>query len=621
METKAQRRGDLFSPLTVGPLAFKNRAVLAPAVINSAHEDGSVSPAYHDFYLARARAGVGYIVLGGVFVHERGRGFNRQLGIHEDALVPGLARLAQAVKEHCALGAQLSYKCVGRLPETFSLRDIAEVRAAFVHAARRAQACGFDAIELHACHDYLLNFFLSPYFNHRGDSYGGSLENRFRLLQETVEEVRGQMGAGLALGVRLSLTDFMDQGLGLEETLEVARRLQGLKVDYLSASVGIGLTQFRMSPPLDVPRSTELALARACQQAVGIPVIGVGRLDRPDNFRAAVEEGHVLLAGAVRAFIADPEFAVKIKEGRQAEIRPCLACNYCLACLQRGEPVSCVVNPWVGRDLAQLKPLSRPIEVTVVGGGPAGLTAAAAAARRGARVRLFEQASEPGGNLRVATLPPFKEPLRDLAEYLAAEARRAGVEILCGRQISAADLAREDVEAIILATGSRPLVPAIEGLKGPRTILAEEVLRQPAPAAGHFLVVGGGLVGLETAEHLCQKSALVTVIEMLPQIGQGMVPMRLALLKDRLLKAGVNILTRTKLLSWQDGLARVETGAATVELGPFDMLVVAAGYASEDSLAKALPLGVRVEIIGDALKPRSVLEAVKEGLDRALALA
>ncbi|MDP1992136.1 MAG: FAD-dependent oxidoreductase [Syntrophales bacterium] len=609
---------DLFSPFDIQKVHFKNRAVMAPMVLNSAGEDGSVTPAFGDFYTARARGGVGYIVLGGTFVHNDGRGFGRQLGIDRDELIPGLTGLTSSIRQHARLGVQLSFKSVGRPPETFDLKQIRSYRRAFARAAVRARQAGFDAVELHACHDYWLNYFLSPYFNRRIDEYGGSLDNRFRLLRETVEEVLSAAGGEILVGVRLSMSDFVDGGLGLDETLEIGRRLEELGVDYLSASAGIGLTQFRMSPPSDVPRGRLLVYGRALQQTVSIPVIGVGRLDRPVVFREAVEGGHVGMAAAARAFIADPEFAVKIEQRRENEIRPCLACNYCLTCLQQGKALRCTVNPFVGRDLLQPQPLSKPVRVLVAGGGPAGLTAATAAALRGAQVRLIDKRPALGGTLDVAARPPFKGPIADLACYLEDRARSAGVTVELNQDFSPAMLAEHEPDEVIVATGSLPWAPECVCMSDSRVVTAENILQRERIRPGRYLVIGGGLVGLETAEYLAERGADVTVVEMLDQVGAGLGPMRLKLMLDRLIKAGVNLLTKTRVIAVLDGSLQVETGCREYRLGPCEAVVVASGYRCNPIPAPTFGEGVKVRVIGDACQARSIVEAIGEGLDAAM---
>ena len=609
---------ELFSPFDIRKTHFKNRAVMAPMVLNCAGEDGSVTPAFQDFYAARARGGVGYIVLGGTFVHNDGRGFGRQLGIDRDALIPGLAGLATTVRQHARLGIQLSFKSVGRPPETFDLAQIRSYRQAFARAAVRARQAGFDAVELHACHDYWLNYFLSPYFNHRTDQYGGGLDNRFRLLRETAEEVLSAAGGEILVGVRLSMADFVDGGLGLDETLDIGRRLEEIGVDYLSASAGIGLTQFRMSPPSDVPRGRLMVYGRALQQTVSIPVIGVGRLDRPPVFREAVEGGYVGMAAAARAFIADPEFAVKMEQHRENEIRPCLACNYCLTCLHQGKALRCTVNPFVGRDLLQPEPVSKPVRVLIVGGGPAGLTAATVAALRGAQVSLIDQRETLGGTLNIAARPPFKEPIADLTRYLEDRARSAGVNVDLERDFSPTVLADYEPNEVIVATGSLPWTPECICMSDSRVVTAENILQCDPIRPGRYLVIGGGLVGLETAEYLAERGAEVTVVEMLDQVGAGLGPIRLKLILDRLIKAGVNLLTRTKVIAVGDGLLRVETGGSVYTLGPCEAVVVAAGYQCNPIESSAFGEGVKVQIIGDARLARSIVEAIQEGLDAAM---
>lgn len=611
---------DLFSPIEIKGVRLKNRAVMAPMVLNCADADGSVTPSFRDFYLARAMGGVGYIVLGAAFVHPDGRGFGRQLGIDRDDLVPGLSNLASAVRKHARLGVQLSFKSVGRLPETFDMDQIRTYRRAFVQVAIRAREAGFDAVELHACHDYWLNYFLSPHFNHRVDEYGKGLDGRFRLLGETLQEIVSKVGGDLAVGVRLSMVDFVNGGLGLEETLEIGRRLESIGADYLSASAGIGLTQFRMSPPSDIPRGSLLVYGRALQQTVSIPVIGVGRLDRPDVFREAVEGGHVRMAAAARAFIADPEFVSKMETGREGEIRPCQACNCCLASLQSGSALRCGINPFVGRDRIALKPLSRPMRVLVVGGGPAGLTAAAAAAKRGARVRLLERQPVLGGALHAAKRPPFKKPVSDLIGYLERQARSAGVNVTLGREFSPEVLSEEKPDEVIVATGALPWIPDRIPASDDRVVTAQDILGRDRIPSGRYLVVGGGMVGLETAEYLVERGANVTVVEMLDEVGRGLAPMRLKLVLDRLVKAGVSLLTGAEVISVRDGWLRVDVAGTGLTLGPYLFVVVAAGYRSNQVPVPTAGDGIKVRIIGDACSPRSISEAVTEGLEAAMNL-
>lgn len=609
----------LSDPLDIKGRRFKNRTVLSPMVPNCAGPDGSVTDAYRQFYLARAQ--VGFMVLGAAYVHPQGRGFQGQLGIHDDKLIAGLTELVQSLRRFTQLGIQLSYKSVGRLPEAFDLREIEAITRAFTRAARRAAECGFTAIELHACHDYWLNYFLSPHFNHRTDQYGGSLENRFRLLREVVQSIRDEIGEALILGVRLSAAEFVPDGLTIDDTLDIGRRLEDLGVDYISASGGIGLTQFRMSPPMEVARGSLLHLSRTLKEALALPVIGVGRLDRPDVLRQAVAGGHADMAATARALIADPEYALKTLENQTGEIRPCIACNFCLLCLHRNEPVRCAVNPYLGRDLLRLPPLASPSKVMVVGGGAAGLSAAAAAAERGAKVTLFEQNGEPGGVINLGLRPPFKEPLKDLVAYLVNRAVASGVDIRTGVTVTHDAVARQAPERVIVATGAVSLQPQIEGLQTHEKVLtALEALAIRDKRPGKYLIVGGGAGGLELAEYLAADGVKITIIEMTGAIGAGLHATRLQLMLERLEKAGVKILKNTRLTAIEGKAVRVAAAEGIETLGPFDVIVFAVGYQSNAKLAAEINPAQAVTIVGDAVRPRTIYEAIREGFDAALSL-
>lgn len=613
---------ELFTPIQiVKGRGVANRTVMAPMVPNFAGEDGAVTEVYSNFYMARARGGVGFIVLGAAYVHKDGQGFKRQLGIHRDDLKEGLANLAQSLGDYTRVAIQLSFKDVSKLPETYQFRTMEKYRKAFCQSAVRAKDAGFDAIELHACHDYWLNYFLSPHFNHRRDEFGGSLENRFRLLRETVQSIRAEVGDAILLGVRLSMEEFVEDGLTLAETLEVGRWLEELGVDYLSASGGIGKTQYRMSPPMEVERGSLLPLARALKETVSIPVIGVGRLDRPELFRGAITGSHADLAAAARAFLADPQYVAKILAGKETEIRPCIACNFCLLCLHRDEPVRCAVNPYVGRDLLALEPLNRKLKVLVVGGGPAGLSAAATAAKRGARVTLCEKQPVLGGTVNIAKIPPHKSVLQDLTDYLVQEARHNGVDMRTGQKVTEETLREESPDRVILATGSTSIQLGIDGLKNTDRLLSpENLLTSARLSPGSYLVVGGGIGGLEIADWLANAGIKATVIEMTDQVGRGLHSTRLHFLIERLAAAGVKVLTNTRLISASGQMVELETPKGLLSLGPFDFIVSAVGYRSDKSLVNAAGFSNPMVIVGDANEPGSIYEAIKDGFEAALDL-
>ena len=612
----------LSKPFAIRDVVIKNRAVMAPMVPNCAGEDGQVSREYHDFYLARALGGVGMIVLGGVFAHPDGRGFVRQLGIHDDAMLPGLSRLTEALGKHCRTAVQISFKSVGKPPEKFTTDEIARYAEAFTGAALRAEKAGFDAVELHACHDYWLNYFLSPHFNRRDDAFGGSLDNRFRLLGQVTEAVRQSLGNRMLLGVRLSIDDFVPGGLGMDDTLEVCSCLEVLGADYISASGGIGITQYRMSPPMEVDRGSLLYLAEAVKKRVAIPVIAVGRLDRPQIYRDAAEKGAGDLIAAARAHIADPEFAQKTMNGDDAAVRPCLSCNYCLHCLHKQEPVACCVNPFAGKDMLALPRLRKEKRVVVVGGGVAGMNCAALAARTGAKVTLLECKSALGGALHLAKKPPHKGVIQDFLTYLDREVLETAVRVRIQCNADAETVREFDPDVVVLATGATPVRLRVEGLdKHPHVLSAEELLSEGALRGGRYLVVGGGLVGLESAEYIMEnaRSAQIVLIEAMDSVGKGLHVTRLNPMLQRLQNAGVTVHTCAALAKVAGKTAYVKQGEALASLGDFDHILIAVGYRS--NVPEDIKEAFNPVVIGDSKTPREIHEALCDGLCVAASLS
>ena len=616
---------ELFQPVILGKVRLANRCAMAPMVLNLATSDGRVTREYRNFYLARAQSGIGLVLVGATYVSEEGRGFKYQLGIDSDQKMGGLSDLVRDLSEWTKVGIQLSFKTSSRPPQSFTYQDIRNLRNAFALAAKRALNCGFKTVEIHACHDYCFNWFLSPILNQRSDEYGGNLENRFRLLKETVEEVRNALGGMLSLGVRLSLEDFVEGGLHLVDTLQVAKWLEGMGVDYLSASGGIGLTHYRISPPSDVARGSLLVLAKAVKETVRLPVIAAGRLDRPHLLRKAIADDLADVVAIGRALIADPYFIKKMEQGREDQIRPCLSCNQCLALLQENKPVRCAVNPLVGKDLEELPQFSTKRRVLVIGGGPAGLTSAALAARRGADVTLVERENRLGGTLNAAKVPPNKEPIGDFIEFLTREVEESGVRVLLGTEVDVTNkglrsLHTQGYDAVIVACGAEAIVSPFDVCQSESVIGAKELLVKGAPGIGHYLVVGGGLVGLEVADHLSSIGSIVTVVEMGDRLGQGILPMRRNLILDRLIKRGVVLITHAKVRKITGKKALTELPTGCIEFGPFDWIVIACGYESKfrEEEASSLP---NMRIIGDAKKPRSILEAIEEAWEAVKGIA
>jgi 2,4-dienoyl-CoA reductase-like NADH-dependent reductase (Old Yellow Enzyme family)/thioredoxin reductase len=605
----------LFSPISIGQVRLKNRIVMAPMVINFATEDGAITREFCDFYIARAKGGVGLIILGATYVHPDGKGFKNQLGIHNDALISSLSSLCQRLRSFCKVIVQLSLRFRERKPEDFSEQEIQRYIHAFAQGARRAKEAGFDGIELHACHDYFINQFLSPYTNYRTDNYGESPQKRMQIAVDTLRAVRMEVGKNYLVGCRISVDEFIPGGLTLRETKEIARRLEAEGVNYVHASAGIGETQHRMSPPMEVPRGSLLFLAHEIQKSVKIPVIGVGRLDRPSVLKKAVREGGKL-AAVGRALIADASFAKKIAEGRETEIRPCIACNFCLWQLHQQKSVRCVVNPYVGKEDMKVSPVIQKKKVMVVGGGPAGLEAATIAAQRGQKVFLFEKKQNLGGKILAGKVPPYKEPLQDFLKYLEYRVSRVKLELRISKEVTPEIIDHYRPDEVIFALGSYPIRPKIPGINNSYVYTAEELLSISSIPWGNYLVVGAGLVGLETAEFITAQSSQVKVIEMTDKIGEDLPPIRRKLVLERLKQAGVEIILNTKLVSVEEQRIIVQKDGEAQNLGIFNFVILATGYRSNrDLIFRVKDRPFRQLEVGDCKKVGTIYEAIQEGFE------
>lgn len=635
----------LLTPIKIRSVEIPNRVVMAPMSTRLGNPDGTVSDASVRYLERRAKGGPGLIITEFVAVHPSGLATKTQLRLFDERHVPGLRRLVRAahawgskiaIQIHHA-GRESGYllaegRAMGpsaipsvvhkKAPREMTPEDIKEVVAAFGRAARLSREAGFDAVEVHGGHGYLLTQFLSALSNQRRDQYGGSLENRARFIIEVLREIRVQVGDDFPVSLRLSVEEFIERGYTPEDIQPVLPDFVEAGADIIHASLGT-----QGSPGGSTCASMEYASgfnawrARKVKDVVDVPVIAVGRFTDPAVADEVIARGDADLVAFGRQFLADPDFLIKAREGRSDRIIKCLACNQgCIERLKLGEgDIRCAINPETGQETIYPKgPAKTGLNVWVVGSGPAGLTAGHEAARLGHKVSLFEKEGETGGQIRFACKPPNKSAYGEWIARLTSQVKERGVEIFARTYVTDAMIREGNPDAVIIATGGERIVPDIEGVDRPIVCDAWQVLGGLVPVRGHVVVIGGGLIGMETADFLCERGSRVTILEILEQSPVTTATAHGSMLHRRLKERNCSILLNTRVKGIEEGLVNITSDGVDKVLSPVEQVVLAMGLRPRDELKKTLKeTGIPHFIIGDALEPRRILEATEEGASAA----
>jgi 2,4-dienoyl-CoA reductase-like NADH-dependent reductase (Old Yellow Enzyme family) len=637
----------LFSPITIGAMTAKNRLLMSAMSINfGVDADGFVTDQLTAFFEARARGRVGMMLVGGGGVHPTGVELPDLPKLWEDGCIPALRRMVSAMRPYdVRFGVQLMHggrqsyhdhkvapsaipapAVVKGVPRELAEPEIRELIGAFGDAARRCREAGFDFIEIHGAHGYLINQFLSPNANARTDGYGGGFDGRIRFFLELLRDVKAKTGDDYPVGLRINGNDYIENGWTLDEAVRLAPILEREGADYLHVSAGVyGSSQLTI-PSMYVDHGCFIHLAEAVKSAVSIPVIGVGRIKDPVMADGLIRDGRVDVVAMGRALLADPELPAKAMAGQAGRIRPCLGC--CLGCIHAVlslEPGGCVVNPEVGREHL-LEPLSgggRKRRVLVAGAGPAGMATARTAAMAGCRVTVCEAGPAVGGALRSAARAPGRAEVGEIIDFLERELSRLGVDMRLETPLSDGLITRLDPDVLVLATGSLPEIPVITGLSQTRMVLATvlDILNGKVIHGPRVLVLGGGQAGLLVADYLADQGSEVTVLNRRRHFAEEMSSNDRFYLRERLKRGNIRLYKQVVVKSITGGGAVVKVAGDILELSGFDTFVIAEKMASmRDARSLRAVAGREVHLVGDARSPRQLMVALAEAEELARSL-
>lgn len=634
----------LFSPLKIRGLTLKNRIILPAMGTKFANTDRTVSRQLIDYHVARAEGGTALNIVEVASVHELSAP-RKFVGIYDDRFIPGLRELTDAI--HAAggkasiqlwqggLAAGFDEACQIILPSDMPVSEtitipaadratVEEVIACFGAAARRAVAAGFDSVEIHGAHNYMIHSFLSPYFNRRTDEYGGSAENRARFPLAVIRAVRDALPEDMPLFMRIGAhDDFLEGGLSIEDVIDFCKQAGEAGVDVLDVSrgniVSAGI-QFEV-PPIDLPRGFNIENAARIRRETGMLTMGVGRINDPGQAEGYLAGGKVDLVGMGRAQLADADFVSKSERGEDDGITRCIGCNQ--GCYDgfadKSRPhITCLMNPSVGKEAEyRLSPAQSAKTVLIAGGGPAGLEAAAILKKRGHNPFLCESSPRLGGQFLLAGEAPRKAEMKAAAEHMGEYVRQLGIDVRLNTPVTPALIEELRPDAVFCAIGAAPILLHVPGADGPNVCDSHDVLDGRTLPQGNVVVIGGGLVGLETAELLRERGVTVTVLEQLKEVGGDLGDIRKTTMLGNLYQNGINIVTGAVCSEIRPGTVVIRRDGAEEEL-PCDYAVVAVGAKSRDTSeleAACRRLSIAWFVLGDAAKARRALNATAEAAD------
>ncbi len=640
---------NLLKPIKIKSMELKNRVVMPPMGTALGNPDGTVSDANVAYIKRRAQGGAGFIITEITAVHPVGQIGPGELGVWGDEFIPGLNRLARAVHDeggkiamqlhHCGRESYTKLKkqqAIGPsaipsyiygflgAPREMTLAEIEETIDAFGKAALRAKKAGFDAVELHGAHGYLLMQFLSAHSNQRTDKYGGDFRGRANFMLECIKSARKNVGNDFPVAIRISGEECIKDGYTIADIQTIVPDLISAGADIIHVSFSthgspeVNIDTPNASAPVEYAPGFKSDLAKKVKEVSTVPVISVGRYVDPFLMDKVISRGDADLIAVGRQHLADPDFLKNALAGNPEKTFECLACNQ--GCIERlsleQRPIRCAINPETGQELIYPEgPAKTSRKVWVIGAGPAGLTAASEAARLGHKVTLFERDKQTGGNVLYAAKAPHKEIYARYIKTLTEKCMREGVEIKTGTNVTEEMLEKGKPEAVVLASGADKTACPAEGINSSVVCDAWQILDGEIKGRDHVVVIGGGLVGMETADYLREKGVKdITIVEMLarppvlPQAAHGQ------MLYRRLQAAGIKLMLGTTVKKIEENFVIVNKNGVEEKLSPVNQVIVAIGVTPRNELKDMLASkGIQHFIVGDASAPRRIIEATTDG--------